>query len=81
MIKRMMGAARLDAAIYEEVESDPSATKQALTVVILVALATGWHVWDRRPSGACGRYRSRDRSLGTLGVDHLFRRHNHIKDR
>jgi hypothetical protein len=37
----MMGAARLDAAIYEEVESDPSATKQALTVVILVALATG----------------------------------------
>ena len=41
MIRRMMGAARLDAAIYEEVESDPSATKQALTVVILVALATG----------------------------------------
>ena len=41
MIKRMMGAARLDAAIYEEVESDPSATKQALTAVILVALATG----------------------------------------
>jgi len=41
MIKRMLGAARLDAAIYEEVESDPSATKQALTVVILVALATG----------------------------------------
>jgi len=41
MIKRMMGAARLDAGIYEEVESDPSATKQALTVVILVALATG----------------------------------------
>ena len=41
MIKRMMGAARLDLAIYEEVESDPSATKQALTVVILVALATG----------------------------------------
>ena len=41
MIKRMMGAARLDPAIYEEVESDPSATKQALTVVILVALATG----------------------------------------
>jgi hypothetical protein len=37
----MMGAARLDPAIYEEVESDPSATKQALTVVILVALATG----------------------------------------
>ena len=41
MIKRMMGAARLDAAIYEEVESDPSATKQALTAAILVALATG----------------------------------------
>ena len=41
MIKRMMGAARLDPAIYEEVESDPSATKQALTAAILVALATG----------------------------------------
>ena len=41
MIRRMMGAARLDTAIYEEVESDTSATQQALAVVVLVALATG----------------------------------------
>ena len=37
----MIGAAKLDTAIYEEVEADTSATQQALTVVVLVALATG----------------------------------------
>ena len=41
MIRRMIGAARLDKAIYEEVEADASATKPALAVVALVALATG----------------------------------------
>ena len=41
MIKRMMAAARLDTAIYEEVEGDSSATVQAMAVVVLVALATG----------------------------------------
>ena len=41
MIKRMIGAAKLDTAIYEEVEADTSATQQALTVVVLVAVATG----------------------------------------
>jgi hypothetical protein len=41
MIKRMMRAARLDAAVYEEVEADSSATVQAMAVVVLVALATG----------------------------------------
>ena len=41
MIRRMMGAAKLDTAIYEEVEADTSATRPALTVVALVALATG----------------------------------------
>ena len=41
MIRRMMGAAKLDTAIYEEVEADTSATRSALTVVALVALATG----------------------------------------
>tara|TARA_B100001146_G_scaffold82453_1_gene73161 strand:+ start:985 stop:1476 length:492 start_codon:yes stop_codon:yes gene_type:complete len=37
----MIGAAKLDTAIYEEVEADTSATRPALTVVALVALATG----------------------------------------
>ena len=41
MIKRMMGAAQLDTAMYEEVEADTSATQQSLAVVVLVALATG----------------------------------------
>ncbi len=43
MIKRMMGAAKLDTAMYEDVEADTSATQQALAlaVVVLVALATG----------------------------------------
>ena len=37
----MIGAAKLDIAIYEEVEADTSATRQAMVVVVLVALATG----------------------------------------
>jgi len=41
MIKRMIGAAKLDIATYEEVEADTSATRQAMVVVVLVALATG----------------------------------------
>ena len=41
MVRRMLGAATLDIHIYEEVESDRSATLQALGVVVLVSLATG----------------------------------------
>jgi len=41
MIKRMIGAAKLDIATYEEDEADTSATRQAMVVVVLVALATG----------------------------------------
>jgi hypothetical protein len=37
----MIGAARLNAQTFEEVEADPSATRQAFLVVLLVALATG----------------------------------------
>jgi hypothetical protein len=39
--QRLIGAAALDAAIYEEVEGDPSATGQALAVVLLSSLAAG----------------------------------------
>jgi hypothetical protein len=38
---RLIGALSLDAAIYEEVESDRSATGQALAVVVLSSLAAG----------------------------------------
>lgn len=39
--ERMLGAAKLDVATYEEVEADREATGQALGVVLLVAVATG----------------------------------------
>jgi hypothetical protein len=38
---RMMRAAQGQVALYEEVEHDPSATTQALTVVIIVGIASG----------------------------------------
>lgn len=38
---RMLGAARLDKAVYEEVENDRTATAQALGVVVLSSVATG----------------------------------------
>ena len=41
MIRRMIGAARLNAQTFEEVEADTTATRQAFLVVLLVALATG----------------------------------------
>ncbi|MBC8281781.1 MAG: hypothetical protein H8E48_13430, partial [Chloroflexi bacterium] len=41
MIDRMIGAAKLDPAIYDQVEKDSDATQEALGVVVLVALATG----------------------------------------
>ena len=39
--ERMIGAARLDARIYEEVERDRTALSQAMTVVLLSSLAAG----------------------------------------
>ena len=41
MFQRMIGAAKLRPETYEEVEADSSATLQAMSVVVLVALATG----------------------------------------
>ncbi len=38
---RMIGAAKLDVGIYEEVEADSTATVQAMGVVVLSSLATG----------------------------------------
>jgi hypothetical protein len=40
-VSRLIGAAMLDAATYEEVEADRTATRQAAAVVILSSLATG----------------------------------------
>ena len=41
MFQRMLGAARLDAATFENVEHDTGATLQALLVVILASVAGG----------------------------------------
>lgn len=39
LVDRMKGAAMLNTATYEEVEADSSATSQAATVVVIVAIA------------------------------------------
>jgi hypothetical protein len=39
LVARMIRAAQLDAALYEEVEADRSALRQAITVVVLSSLA------------------------------------------
>ena len=41
-LQRIIGAASLDTAIYEEVEADPAATGQAMAVVVLSSLAIGF---------------------------------------
>ena len=40
-VERVVGAARLDAKTYEEVEADPTAMGQAMAVVAAAALAAG----------------------------------------
>jgi hypothetical protein len=40
-LQRLLGAAALDVAIYEEVEADPAATSQAVAVVLLSSVAAG----------------------------------------
>jgi hypothetical protein len=40
-LQRLIGAAALDTAIYEEVEADPNAGVQAAAVVVLSSLAAG----------------------------------------
>ena len=41
LLQRLIGAAALDPAIYEEVESDPGALPQAFAIVIASSLAAG----------------------------------------
>lgn len=40
-LERMIGAAKLDTRVYEEVEGDRTATPQALAVVVLASVAGG----------------------------------------
>jgi hypothetical protein len=41
LVQRMIRAARLDAGVYEELEADRTATSQAATAVVIVALCNG----------------------------------------
>jgi hypothetical protein len=41
LMERAIGAAKLDPAVYEEVEHDPDAMGQAVTIIVVVALAAG----------------------------------------
>jgi hypothetical protein len=41
LIERAIGAVRLDAATYEEVEADPNALSQAMVVVLVASIAAG----------------------------------------
>jgi len=41
LLQRLIGAAALDTAIYEEVEADPAATGQALLIVVVSSLCAG----------------------------------------
>ena len=56
---RLVGVLKLDAPAYEDIEHDPRANAQALTIVILASLAAGlggglerwaWRRWCARPS-------------------------------
>jgi hypothetical protein len=53
-LQRLIGAAALDVAIYEEVESDPGATTQAFAIVIMSSLAAGIGVQGLGASGIPG---------------------------
>jgi len=48
---RVWGAATLSPSVYEDVESDPKATAQAVGVIALASLATGFGAsgWNARP--------------------------------
>ncbi len=41
LARRMIGASRLDISVYDEVESNPDATKEAFLAVLLVAISNG----------------------------------------
>ena len=54
LVQRAIGAARLDVATYEEVEADPGALGQAMTVVVVAALASGVGAATQQGLGALG---------------------------
>jgi hypothetical protein len=63
-LQRLMGAAALDPAIYEEVEADADATTQACLVVVLSSLAAG--------IGARGFGEQSIANIGYIGIASLL---------
>ncbi len=53
-VQRMIGAATLDVATYEEVEHDRGATGQAMAVVVLSGIAAGIALWHGAPRAFIG---------------------------
>src|SRR5216117_623301 len=51
LVERMIGAARLDVKIYEEVEADTNATGQAMAVVVISSVAAGLGAFRIGPFG------------------------------
>jgi hypothetical protein len=53
-VERMLGAARLDPATYEEVEADTSATMQAALVVVISSVCIALGALRSHPGGLIG---------------------------
>jgi hypothetical protein len=53
-VERMIGAAKLNTRVYEEVEADRTATPQALAVVVLAAVAGGIGIRQGLPGVVVG---------------------------
>jgi len=62
LIERVIGAVRLDAATYEEVEADPTALTQAMFVVVVASIAAGIGASVSGAGGSVGMIR------GTIGA-------------
>ena len=54
LLERMMGAARLDVSVYEEVEADRGATGQAAAVVAIVAVCSAIGSYGHGGKGVIG---------------------------
>jgi hypothetical protein len=54
LLKRMMGAARLDARTYEQVEADSSSTGSAVLVVLIASVAAAVGLGTRDLAGIVG---------------------------
>lgn len=61
-IERVIGAVRLDAATYEEVEADATSMNQAMIVVVVASIAAGIGAASSGAGGSVGMVR------GTIGA-------------